>query len=557
MTVAQIDMFAGPPRVPPSKPLRPYQQEAVRRIGEAFGANRSTLLVLPTGTGKTRTFSEIAKLHPGPVVVVAHREELISQGRGALEDICREVVSTEKAASFADRTRIVVASVQTLKGERLESFARRHPATLVIVDEAHHAVSPSYRAIFDAFPEAKVLGVTATPDRSDERAMGQVFDSVAFVYEIQQAIADGYLCPIRIKQVNVEAIDLSNVGTVAGDLNQGELDAVMNAEAAIHGIVAPSGRGDSLIELAGARPTIVFCTSVDAAHRTAEIINRYRPDAARAVDGGTAIDTRQMILRDHKDGRYQYLCNVGVLTEGYDDPAVACVAMCRPTKSRALYAQCVGRGLRPVPGKPDCLVLDFVGNSGKHRLVSALDILDGKYDEEVVAKARDILEAQGMDGMLAEDALEQAQRELEAQKAREAARRLKVKARGAQRTVVERDPFAILHLEDPADDPWSTRFSSEASARQRETLTKFGVEIPDGLTSSQASKLIGTCIKRRELGLASFKQVRTLKKYGLEALNWSFEHARAALDAIAANGWRPLSAEQLARVGQRDPGMEG
>jgi superfamily II DNA or RNA helicase len=565
MTAVQFDMFAPAPaasmlrerHIAAVKHLRPYQQEAVRRIQDELSANRSTLLVLPTGTGKTRTFSEVVKEHGGPVLVVAHRDELISQGRAALEENTGELVSTEKAELHADGTRIVVASVQTLKGERLASFARRHPASLVVVDEAHHAVSQSYRAIFDAYPEAKLLGVTATPDRSDERAMGQVFDSVAFVYEIRQAIADGYLCPIRIKQVHVQDIDLSHVGTVAGDLNQGELDAVMKAEAVIHGIVAPSGRGDSLIELAGERRAIVFCTSVDAAHRTAEIINRYRPDAARAVDGGTATRERHAILRDHKGGRYQFLCNVGVLTEGYDDPAVACVAMCRPTKSRALYAQCVGRGLRPVPGKPDCLVLDFVGNSGKHRLASALDVLDGKWDDEVVEKARDILEAQGMDGMLAEDALEQAAREVEAAKAREAAKRLKVKAKGAKRIVVERDPFAVLGVKDPAADPWAARFSPEATPAQVQALVKFGVDVPEGVSAAQAHKLMDACVARRERGLATFKQVRLLKRYGIDGVAWSFAQAHAFMGALAQNNWRPLDAEQLARVTAREPGMEG
>src|SRR5262249_46304475 len=148
---------------------------------------------------------------------------------------------------------------------------------------------------------AKVLGVTATPDRADEAAMGQVFDSVAFVYEIQQAIKDGWLCPIRVKQVLVGAIDLSGVSTVAGDLNAGELDAVMRAEEVLHGIVKPT------VELAGDRRTIVFCTSVGAAHRAAEIFNRYKPDSARAVDGTTPTDERRRILRDHDAGRYQYL----------------------------------------------------------------------------------------------------------------------------------------------------------------------------------------------------------------------------------------------------------
>lgn len=570
MSVAQFDLFSRPPAAPMIRdaapapvahPLRPYQVEAVGRVAAGWNeAVRSQLIVMPTGTGKTRVFSEIVKNHRGNVVVIAHRDELIAQARAALQRNCGELVSTEKAELRAEGTRIVVASVQTLKGDRLARFAQRHRASLVVVDEAHHAVSPSYKAIFEAFDDAQLLGVTATPDRSDELAMGQVFDSVAFVYEIQDAIRDGYLCPIRVKQVLVGAIDLSGVGTVAGDLNQGELDAVMRAEEVLHGIIAPVGKGDSLIELAADRRTIGFFTSVDAAHRAAEVINRYKPDSARAVDGTTATDTRRRLLRDFDEGRYQFLCNVGVLTEGYDSPGVACVAMCRPTKSRALYAQCVGRGLRPLPDKADCLVLDFVGNSGKHQLVSALDILAGKYDDEVVEAARDILEAQGMDGILAEDALERAQKEIDERKAREAAKRLRVTAKKADRVVIDRDPFALLGVERD-DDTRSRRYVAEATPGQLETLRKFGIEGIEGMTKAQAHRLLDKCFERVRSGRATFKQVRFLKSKGVDATDLPMAHASAYFEAIKANGWKPLPPAELARLRSmsfaREPGEEG
>lgn len=540
------------------KPLRPYQAEAVRRIRECLATDNSTLLVLPTGTGKTRTGAEVVKDWPGPVLWIAHRTELIDQARAALEEVCGELVSTEKAESRADGTRVVVASVQTLKGDRLERFAQRHPWTLMAIDEAHHAPNETYRAIRRARADAKVFGLTATPDRSDERAMGQEFDSVASVYEIHDAIRDGYLCPIRVKQVMVGAIDLSGVSTVAGDLNQGELDAVMAAEEALHGMVAPVGKGDSLIELSGSRRTIVFCTSVDMAHRMAEVINRYKPDAARAVDGTTAIDTRRQLLRDFDADRYQYLCNVGVLTEGYDSPGVACVAMARPTKSRALYAQCAGRGLRPLPGKTDCLLIDFVGNSGKHKLVSGLNILDGKFDDEVIAKARDILEAQGMDGMLAQDALERAQREVDAKKARDAARRIKVTTTKVERVVIERDPFALLDVANPESDVRIARYRSEATEGQVAMLLKKGVPDPEKLSKRQASALIQRIIDRQRDDRASYKQLAQLKRRGVpNADALSFAQARRVLDAIAANGWRPLAPAQLATAVARISGEEG
>src|SRR6185312_6024765 len=533
--------------------LRPYQEEAITRIGACLAEHQSTLLVLPTGTGKTRTAATYVRQHGGRVLWLAHRQELIEQGRDSLEEVTGQAVSVEKADQYARGTRVVVASVQTLKGDRLSTFRNRFDPELIVTDEAHHAPSASYRAIYEAFPGARHLGLTATPDRHDEKAMGLVFDSVAFVYEIRDAIRDGYLCPIRALQVQVDAIDLRAVGTVAGDLNQGELDAVMSAEEALHGVVG------STIEYAGDRRTIVFRTSVENAHRLAEIHNRYRRDAARAVDGGTDPRTRATTLRDHKTGVYQTLYNVGVLTEGYDDPAISCIVVARPTSSRALYAQCAGRGLRIAPGKTDCLLIDLVGNSGKHSLVTATDILAGKYDDDTLALAKQkVAESDG--GMLAEEALEAAAREMEAAAREMEARRLAESARRAriQGTVKTRaqvvDPFGVLHMKNPSADKWSERSATPASDAQLGCLTKFKIPAPENCTKAQAAKLIGAAIKRRELGLATFGHVKALGKYGVDALNMSSERASSIMTAIQQNGWKSLSPAHLAELMERQPG---
>lgn len=530
---------------PRSMSLRPYQIAAIEKVAEKLAAHRSTLLVLPTGTGKTRTACAYVRDQSGPVLWLAHREELIDQARADLEEHTGEFAAKEKAESIAMGGRLVVASVQTLKAARLDDFKQRFPSpVLIVVDEAHHAVAPSYRKILDAYPDAKVLGLTATPDRTDERAMGQVFDSVAFVYEIQNAIADKWLCPIRINRVMVEAIDLRAVHTVAGDLNQGELDAVMSAEEVLHGVVKPT------IELAGARRTIVFTTSVENAHRMAEIFNRYAPGSARAVDGGTDTDQRRRILADHKAGAYQYLCNVGVLTEGYDDPGVSCVAMARPTKSRSLYAQCAGRGLRILAGKEDCLLLDFCGNSGNHSLVSALDILGGRYDEATVARAREIIEREN--GALAEEALEKAAKELETIRQREASKRARVKGK-VKYSAQAVDPFAVLAMK-PIDDPYGERYGMTATEPQIAALQKAGITVPDGLTKARASQLIGEIRDRRDRELCSFKQLNRLRKYGIDGLGMSFRRANDIIAAIAGNGWRSLPPERLSALMARQPG---
>jgi superfamily II DNA or RNA helicase len=487
--------------------LRPYQRTAVTRIREELAATRSTLLVMATGLGKTQTFGALAAHWPGRVLVLAHRDELIQQAQRRLQDMAGEYVDLEQASFRAGGSRIVVGSVQTLcRQARLERF-RPDAFSLIVVDEAHHAIAPTYRRILGHFSGAKVLGVTATPDRADERAMGQVFDTVAYVRDIRDGIADGYLCPLKVRQVDVEAIDLSAVGTVAGDLNQGELDAVMAVEEALHGVARPT------IEHAGDRRAIVFSTSVANAHRLAEVFNRYKPDSARAVDGTTDFDVRRRLLREHQEGRFQFLCNVGVLTEGYDDPGVSCVVMARPTKSRALYAQMIGRGLRIAPGKADCLAIDIAGNSGRHALVTAIDILAGTYDDEVVAKAKK--KAADNPGMDASEALAEAAREVEADRERAAKKRAAIKAK-VKHTSREIDPFAFFGLHNPEHDSWAERYRNDPTVAQVETLKKLGID-DAGLTKAQASKLIDAASKRRAAGFASMRQVRMLAKLGIQA----------------------------------------
>lgn len=528
--------------------LRGYQREAVKWIHTKLANDqRSTLLVMATGTGKTQTFGAVAKHWDGRVLVLAHRDELIQQARSRLATMTGEFVGVEQAEWNAQGERIVVGSVQTLsRAARLARFPRDR-FSLVIVDEAHHAVASTYRRVLDHFEAAKVLGVTATPDRSDETAMGQVFDSVAYVYDIQDGIRDKWLCPVVVQQVQVDAIDLSAVKTTAGDLNQGQLDAVMASEEALHGIARPT------LELSSNRRTILFTTSVDNAHRLAEVLNRYRGGCARAVDGTTAHDDRRDLLRGHRAGEYQFLCNVGVLTEGYDDPGIACIAMARPTKSRALYAQCIGRGLRPFEGKDDCLVLDFSGNAGRHKLVSGLDILAGKWPDEVVERAKQ--DAQDQPAMRSEEALERAAAALDAERKAATAARARIKADVTWKASTV-DPFAVLGLRVGGDD--EPRNSPPATPGQVETLGKFKLDIPEGITRYEASKLIGTAIMRKQRGLATYRQIKALSRYSIDAQRMYMSTASKLMDAISANGWQAIPQSEITRIVEsRQPGEDG
>jgi superfamily II DNA or RNA helicase len=532
---------------PSLQPLRPYQSEADSNIREKLAEFRSTLLVIPTGTGKTRVFTEVIRKWPGRALVLAHRDELLQQARERLGKETGEMVGLEQADFYAGNERIVVGSVQTLsQPDRLSRWKPDHFG-IVVCDEAHHAPSPSYRRIFDHFSGAKLLGVTATPDRADEKAMGLVFESVAYVYEIDDAIKDGYLCPIRILPIFLGELDLSSCRTTAGDLNQGDLDAAM-VEAAIAHMVK------STVEESGDLKTLFFTTSVDNATRSAELFNGIKPGSARSVNGKTPVDVRRSILAGFERGDFQYLTNCGIATEGYDCPPVACIAQGRPTKSRALHAQIIGRGLRPYPGKDDCLVLEFTGNSGRHDLASALDILGGKYDEDEVALAKKIVNASK--GKQAGEALEEAREKIRNEKARKAL----IAARSNYQKGQVYNPFDVMHMSRTKQDTWDERFSGAVpSEAQMAWMQSRKIDVPKGLTKAQASKLIGNLKMREAKGLANYNQTKTLEALGIPAINLRYKNACDLMWEIkrANNKLPPQSVIDGILNRERQPGEDG
>jgi len=359
--------------------LRPYQEAAVAAITYAVdgGVNR-IYYVAPTGTGKTVTFVEIIRhfLKPGhPAVVLAHREELLTQAR---DSILRAdpalVVGMERASSKAPRTGcdVIVASVQTIgrdDGKRLAWVGAEVGASCIIVDECHHACSNGYENAFELltskYPDTPIIGCTATPTRLDQLALhgrkGSPFAECVYTYPIRQAIDDGYLCKIRGHRVVSDA-DLSGIKTVAGDYAVGELaKAVDNDNRTAKAI-------KHWEEIAGDRQTIIFCVNVAHAINACET---WREMGYRAglVTGATESQKRREIIEDYKAGHIQVLCNAEVLTEGFDAPETSCILMLRPTKSWGLYAQCIGRGTRLKRGQhQDLIVIDVVDNCLSHKL---------------------------------------------------------------------------------------------------------------------------------------------------------------------------------------------
>ena len=451
--------------------------------------------------------------------------------------------------------RVVVSSIQTQAsggdgGGRMTRFDPRLFG-VVVVDEGHHGVSASYRKVLNWYTQhdaVRVLGVTATPDRADEEALGQVYESVAFDYEIADAIHDGWLVPVRQQVVHVEGLDFSQCRTTGGDLNGGDLARVMEYEENLQRVVAPS------VEIIGDRRTLVFAASVAHAERMCEMFNRHRAGMAAWVCGKTDKDERKRILGDFKSGAVQVVVNCAVLTEGFDNPAVEIVVMARPTKSRSLYAQMAGRALRPAEciardlgdhespdarralieasEKPSALLVDFAGNAGRHKLMTSVDILGGKVSDRVRELA-----VKRMDGgkpMDVDEAIAAAKIEEEEERKREEARRAKLKAR-AKYHVSSVDPFDTFAIAPAPERGWDR--GKQLTEKQANLLRKQGIE-PDGMPYGQAKQLLNEMFRRWDGGLCSFKQAAILRKRGLP-VNVTRDEASKMLDEIAhREGWK-------------------
>ena len=514
----------------PLSGLRPYQVEAVRSILGQLRDVRSTLLVMATGTGKTQVFCGLASLARGRVLVLAHRDELVSQAANRIEAMTGELAGVEKAELHSQGLeRFVVGSVQTLRRKRIEALPR-DSFSLVVVDEAHHCSAVSYRRIIDWFEPAKVLGVTATPDRTDRQALGEIFESVAYEYGTWQAITDGWLVPPSVLRVVIDSVDLSGVATVAGDLAPGQLDEQMGTEQALHGVATP------LLEHAGDRKTLVFLPGVASAHGLADVLNARRPGCARALDGTTPLDTRRRMLSDHADGAYQYLANCMVLTEGFDSPEVSCIAMARPTKSRSLYAQILGRGLRTATGKTDCLVLDYTDSSRRLDLAGPEDVLGQADSDDVTEEARKIVRSDPGERIELCEALIRARATVQYRIEQEELRRSRTTS---GRKTVSLDVAWRLFGLDPERLRTGIRYSAGLATRdQTEQLLRLGIE-PGELDRRGAQEAIQVMVGRQRARLATPAQVRLLtrRKY-TDAASVTMVEARAMIDSIAARGWR-------------------
>ena len=511
--------------------LRPYQQQARDRIHAEWDAGHTrTLLVLPTGTGKTIVFASVAadQVRAGDrVLILAHRGELLEQAADKLQRSTGLVSAVEKAESTCLNSwfRVVVGSVQTLqRTARLERFPRDYFGT-IIIDEAHHAITDGYRRILDYFSGAKVLGVTATPDRGDMRNLGEVFDSLAFEYKLTDAIKEGYLCKIMAQTIPLQ-LDITSVTMSGGDYAVGDLGTALDPY--LEQIAAEMARRCK------SRKTVVFLPLIKTSQKFRDLLNTY---GFRAAEVNGQSDDRRQVLADFDAGKYNVLCNSMLLTEGWDCPSVDCVVVLRPTKVRSLYSQMVGRGTRLSPGKTDLLLLDFLWMTDKHELCRPADLVC--EDRTVARQMTEHLAETGCPEDI-EEAAAQASEDVVAQREEALAKQLEEQRHKKAKLVDPLQYEMSIQAEDLAG--YVPAFGWEAgppSEQQTAALEKLGI-LPDAVESAgKAALLLDRLNKRRDEGLTTPKQIRCLEKYGFQHVGtWSFEAARHMIDRIAAQGWR-------------------
>lgn len=538
---------------------RPYQLEALLNIFHALHNRASALCVMPTGTGKGFVIGESVRFNPfnGRVIVIVHREEIVNQLAKHIERSTGEMPEIEmahrRALSSNDhrRSACVVASIQTIcKEKRLNKFDP-HDFGMVIFDESHRSSAKSYRRVLQHFKKnsaIKVLGFTATPNRTDRITLGCIYDCVAFNYPIVTAIEQGYLVPIDQQYVYIDGLDLNSVRTTAGDLNRQEMDKIISRDEIMMGIV------DATIRIAQKRKTLLFATSVYASDTAAQIFNGHEPDSAVSLSQRSKSEERKASLEYYRNGNFSRLCNCNLFTEGWDEPSIQVVSLARKTKSSLVYGQMVGRGLRPFPAgviddprvvdaedrrnaialspKPYCTILDFYGNSSRHKLVSTPDILAGAWPDDIIAKVKESIVNKSAMGDVT-DVTEEIIQQVEEEEKRKAQKRSKLIA-SAKFTSTFVDPFEVSDTPQTYEPPQIR--GNPPTEKMVKRLAAWGIDCErEKINYHQASKLIEEMINRHTRGMATYRQCKWLTSKSIDARNWTVERAATAIELFTEN----------------------
>ena len=510
--------------------LRPYQAKIVESVDAGWESFSKQLVVVPTGGGKTIIFSKLALAEQergGRTLILAHREELIDQAIEKLHRSTGIMAQKEKAEHSASlHASVVVASVQSMM-RRLAKWPADHFG-LVVADEAHHCISDSWQTVLRHFDnEANVLGVTATPDRGDRKNLGKYFENVAAEVGLFSLINEGYLSRIAVRSVPLE-IYLNGVRQTAGDYNDADLG---DALAPYLGAIARAIR-----DHASFRRTLAFLPLRATSRAFVEACQAEGLSACH-IDGDSP--DRREILQRFAAGEFDVLSNAMLLTEGFDDPGIDCVVVLRPTRSRSLYAQMIGRGTRISEFKENLLLLDFLWMHEKHSLMRPANLI-ARTDEEAEQITMRLMEGKGGDG--AED-LEEASNDAKSEREEKLREELEEKSKRRGK-FINPDEFAMMLGESSVAEyapemKWEERPLTDG---QRGVLERNGFDIQEIRGRGHASKVIDLIIRRSHLNLCTPKQMRMLKRFGVqEAENFSFAKASALIDARMNRG-RPVGA---------------
>ena len=509
--------------------LRPYQIAAVDAVEKEWQEGKEkTLLVLPTGTGKTICFAEVINRQNRRgrrSLVLAHRQELLDQAADKIKKTTGLDSAIEKAESHSAGTMfpVTVGSVQTLcRDSRLEEYSP-DAFGAIIIDEAHHAMSESYQKILRYF-HASVLGVTATPDRGDMINLGEYFESLAYEYSLPQAIRDGYLSPIKAQTIPLQ-IDLAAVKVQQGDFAAGDLGSVIEPYLGqISDIIKDKYQDKKMV---------AFLPLVDTSKKFAQML-RDKGVTAWEVNGSSS--DRDEVLRDFEQAKSGVICNAMLLTEGWDCPSVDCVCVLRPTKIRSLYAQMIGRGTRLCEGKSHLLILDFLWHTARHELCKPASLICKKPEEAAVI---DQMLSSGQEVEISEETLEKAKADVREERERALAEML-AEQRKKRAKLVDPLQFEMSILDDDLQDydptfPWEMEPPTD---KQLAAIEKFGIDPTHVGTKGYASMLLDRLVKRSQNGYSTPKQIRVLERSGFKRVGeWTFEEANKMVRRLAMNNW--------------------
>lgn len=541
--------------------LRDYQQSAVTAIENHQVLEPNALMVMATGTGKTVIFCELIHRRRtlGRALVLCHRMEILEQTARHL----RRTYDTMTDFEVAERTAhaewfkapVILSTIQTQtsgngKRRRMQAFDPHEFAT-VIIDEAHRSPAKTYRHTLEYYRanrQTRIIGATATPDRVDEKSLGAVLGDCVYEYDIERAKCDGWLVPIEQYYEVIDELDISWCKRGRNDFSRPDLERAVEP---LKVVKAFAGR---ILELAGRNRTLIFTVSVKQAQDLANELNDALPGSAFVITGKTPMSERMSLMADFRQRKFLYFVNVDVAVEGFDIPEIDYIVMARPTGSRARYCQQIGRGTRTncaggidqyetaeerraaiaASEKPQLTVIDFVGNSGRHKLLTAIDVFAGTYDDRIAELAnRYSREHPGR--VSVDEAIKQAKKLREEERAAEFRRSFEVKASFKRRRV---DPFDVFDLSPRREAGWDRQ--RKCTEPQRKLLEKFRVDVRDGLSLNRASQLISECIRRRKAGECTYRQAKKLRSFGYETVGLKFKDASALLDRLARNGWKPL-----------------